>query len=142
LATEGPLLHDGSQTVAAANYYNPGSALAGPSGSGQFLAVSLSLAAARTALLAATTGMQIYGILQNKPVAGAAADVGIFGITKAMVGSGGSTLGKPQMVNSNGTITDWTSGSSYAQIGYALETGASGIVITIFIGPTSPKVLT
>lgn len=142
MATEGPIIKDGGQCIAAANYYNPASALAGPSGSGQFLGVTLSQSADRTALLVSTTGAQIYGILQNKPASGDAADVAIFGVTKAVVGTGGSTHGKPQMMNSNGTVTDWTSGSSYAQIGYALETGASGAIITMFLGATSPKVLT
>lgn len=143
MATESPLIHDGSQTVAAGNYYNPGSALSGPGGSGQYLPVKLSLSAARTALLSSSTGEQIYGILQNKPATGQAADVGIFGITKAVVGTGGSTLGKPQMAAPSGTgVTDWTSGSAYSQIGYALETGAAGAIITMFIGATSPKVLT
>lgn len=131
MATESPLIHDGAQTIAAADY-----------SAKQFYCVKLSTSVARTALLLAATGGQIYGILQNKPKTGDAADVGIYGITKAVVGSGGSTLGLAQMTNSDGTVTDWTSGSSYAQIGYALETGASGVTITMFVGATSPKVLT
>lgn len=141
MATESPLIHDGSQTVAAANYSNT-AALGGNGGSAQFFAVALSLSVARTSVLASSAGQQIYGILQNKPVAEEAADVGIFGITKAQVGTGGSTLGKPQMVTASGSVTDWTSGSGYAQIGIALETGAAGAIITMFVGATSPKVLT
>lgn len=141
MATESPLIHDGSQTVAAANYSNT-AALAGNAGSAQFFAVALSQSAARTSVLASAAGQQIYGILQNKPVAGEAADVGIFGVTKAQVGTGGSTCGKPQMVTAAGSVTDWTAGSGYAQIGIAIETGAAGAIITMFIGATSPKVLT
>lgn len=141
MATESPLIRDGAQTVAAANYGNTQS-LAGPSGSGQFLAVALSSAVDRTSVLASVQGQQIYGILQNKPAAGEAADVGIFGITKAVVGAAGSTRGHTQMVDATGAITDWVAGSANAQIGYALETGASGAIISLFVGATSPKVLT
>ena len=74
MATEAVLIRDGSNTVAAANYSNS-AGLAGPSGSGQFLAVALSTTADRTSVLASSIGQQIYGILQNKPTRGAAADV-------------------------------------------------------------------
>lgn len=141
MATESPLIHDGAQTVAAANYGN-GAGLPGAGGSAQFLAVALSTAADRTSLLASSLGQQIYGILQNKPAAGEVADVGIFGVTKAQVGASGSTRGHPQMVDATGAITDWVSGAGSAQIGYALETGASGAIISLFIGAPSPKVLT
>ncbi len=68
MATEAPLMRDGAQCVAAANYYNPASALPGPNGSGQFLAVYVS--AARTVSILATQGANVYGILQNTPVRG------------------------------------------------------------------------
>lgn len=136
MASESPLIHDGAQTVAAANYYNPGSALAGPGGSGQFLAVAISASANRTSVLASAAGQKIYGILQNKPVAGEVCDVGIFGVTKAMVGSAGSTRGSPQMVDATGAITDWTSSGNKAQIGYALETGVSTQIISLALVPT------
>jgi hypothetical protein len=142
MATESPMMNDGAQTVAAANYYNPGSALAGPGGSGQFLAVALSQSADRTSVLASVLGQQIYGILQNKPALGEVCDVCIHGISKAVVGAAATTRGKPQMVDATGAITDWTAGSSYAQVGYALESGASGAIVALFVGATSPKVLT
>lgn len=142
MATESPLFSDGANLVAAANYYNPASALAGPGGSGQYLAVVLSQTANRTAVLASVQGQQIYGVLQNKPIAGEICDVGILGVSKMTVGAAGSTHGKPQMVDATGAFTDWTAGSSYAQVGEAFETGVSGQIITGFIGPTSPKVLT
>ena len=141
MATESPLLHDGSKTVAAAAYNNTQS-LAGPSGSGQFLGVALSQSVDRTSVLVSATGQQGYGILQNKPKLGEVCDVGIFGITKAVVASAGSTRGKPQMFTSTGAVTDWTTGSSYAQIGYAPESGSSGQIITMVYGATPPKVLT
>jgi hypothetical protein len=141
MATESPLIHDGAQTVAAANYGN-NAGLPGPNGSGQFLAVALSQAADRTAVLASASGQQIYGILQNKPAAGEVADVGIFGVTKAQVGAAGSTHGKPQMVDATAAVTDWVAGAGNAQIGLAIESGAVGTIITLFIGAPSPKVLT
>ena len=142
MASESPLIHDGAQTVAAANYYNPGSALAGPGGSGQFLGVALSSSANRTSVLASGTGQQIYGVLQNKPASGEVCDVAIFGITKAMVGSGAATRGHTAMVDSTGAFTDWVSGASNAQVGYFLETGVSTQIVSMFLGATSPKVLT
>jgi hypothetical protein len=139
MATESPLIHDGAQTVAAANYGNA-AGLAGPSGSGQFLAVALSQAADRTSVLASVAGQQIYGILQNKPALGEVADVAIFGVSKAVVGAAASTRGKPQMVDATGAITDWTATGNKAQIGYAIESGASGAIISLFVGQTGNTV--
>jgi hypothetical protein len=139
MATEGPLLHDGAQCVAAANYSNSQS-LSGPSGSGQFLAVVLT-STGRTVALAASVGVQIYGILQNKPTSGAAADVGFTGVTKAVAG-GTIAAGAALMTNASGQLITWTAGSGYAQVGYAIEAAVSGQTFTAFIGPTSPKVLT
>ena len=140
MTTEATLQHN-SETVAAANYGNAQS-LAGPSGSGQFLAVALSQSADRTSVLASVAGQQIWGILQNKPATGDAADVATGGITKAMVGTGGTTRGKPQMVTAAGAITDWTAGSGYSQIGYAIESGVAGVLVALSLNVPSPKVLT
>jgi len=141
MATESPNIRDGSQTVAAANYGNTQS-LAGPSGSGQYLGVILSQSTDRTSVLVSAAGAQGYGILQNKPNLGQACDVVIFGITKAVVAAAASTRGKPQMFTATGAVTDWVAGSAYSQIGYALESGSSGQIITMFYGATPPKVLT
>ncbi len=141
MATTSPLAIDGSQTIAAANYGN-GAGLPGPGGSAQYMAVAISLAAARTTVLASVSGQQIYGILQNKPTLGQAADVGLAGVTKAVVGAAGSTFGKPQMVDATGAITDWVAGAANAQIGTALETGTVGSIITLYLTGVSSKVLT
>lgn len=94
MATQGPMIDDGSQTVAgfdARNSTFTGSTLAGPNGSGQFLAVLLSTSSSRTVVVCSTAGSTInqfiYGILQNKPQLGIAADVCIFGVTKAVAGA-------------------------------------------------------
>lgn len=133
MASESPLVRDGAQTVAAANYYNPGSVLAGPGGSGQFLAVALSSSANRTSVLASVAGQQIYGVLQNKPVAGEVCDVGIVGVTKAMVGSAAATRGHAAMVDATGAFTDWTSTGNKAQVGYFLETGVSTQIVSMVL---------
>jgi hypothetical protein len=86
--------------------------------------------------------VQVYGVLQNAPKSGQAADVGIFGISKVVTGSGGVTAGGVIMTDAHGCAVAWTAGSSYAQAGIALETVAANAVATCFIGATSPKVLT
>jgi hypothetical protein len=141
MATEGFLLHDGTQTIAAANYGNNQS-LAGPGGSGQFLGAVLSQSADRTSVLASVAGQQIYGVIQNKPATGDAVDVALFGVTKAVAAAAGVTRGKPQMVTATGAFTDWTAGSGYAQVGYALESATNGQIFSMVIGVAMPKVLT
>ena len=86
--------------------------------------------------------MQIYGVIQNKPATGDAVDVGIYGITKAVAAAAGVTRGKPQMVTATGAFTDWTAGSGYSQVGYALESATTGQIFTMAIGVAMPKVLT
>lgn len=135
MATEGPMIHDGAQCIASANYTNT-AGLAGPSGSGQFLVVTLSQSVDRTVVVATGSTQQVYGVLQNKPAAGEVADVCIFGITKAVAG-GTVTRGKPQMTMSGAGVTDYTATGGKAQIGYALESGTTGQVVTIFFGQTS-----
>src|SRR3954471_8367514 len=90
MATEGPLIHDGSQTTAAADL-----------SSSQFLAVKIT--AARSVNLASTGGEVAYGILQNKPTSGQAADVGILGISKA-VGGAAFSAGAQLMTNTSGQL--------------------------------------
>ena len=120
----------------------PAGTTGGSTGSGQFLCVAISTSVARTSVLASAAGQQIYGVLQNKPALGQAADVGIFGITKVVVGTGGSTLGLPQMTTTAGAVKDWVTGSGQVQIGVALETGVAGQVITMFLYGGQQKLLT
>jgi len=140
MATDSPLIHDGSQMVAAANYYNPASALAGPGGSGQFLGVNIS--ASRTVAVQTTVGGQIYGVMQNTPPSGIAADVGIAGITK-MVAGASITAGAELMVDASGRFITWVSGSGYFKVGQALETtSAANNVFTGMIYTPNYKVVT
>jgi hypothetical protein len=133
MATEGPLLKDGAQCVAAANYWNPASALDGPNGSGQFLAVYVS--AARTVAAVATEGVAMYGILQNTPALGQAADVAIVGVSK-MVAGAAITAGAELMTDANGRLIAWVGGSDYVKVGRALE--AAGAANDIFTGIIYP----
>lgn len=139
MATESPLIHDGSQTTAAANYTN-GQSLAGPGGSGQFLAVYIS--ASRVVSLVATAGVAMYGVLQNTPNTGEAADVGILGVGKMTAGAA-ITAGADVMTDSSGRFVPWTSSSGYVKVGRALETvTALGQVFTGLIYNPGVSVLT
>jgi hypothetical protein len=146
MATESPLIHDGSQTTAVANYGNSSSysgssaGYSGPQGSAQYLAVYIS--ASRVVTLVAAIGAKIYGILQNKPNIGAAADVGVLGPGKCVAG-GTIAAGVPLMTDTSGRLIAWTSGSGYAQVGYSIESAVVGQVFTAYIwGSINPIVLT
>lgn len=135
MATEGPLVHDGSQCQANANYYNPGVALFGVNGSGQFLAVAIS--ASRTISIASSVTVPVYGILQNTPMAGDAADVGIMGISKAVAGAA-ITAGAELMIDSSGRLIPWVTAAF--KVGIAIESaGALGVVFTMMIYPPGVK---
>lgn len=138
MATESPLIHDGSQCVAVANYGN-GQSLSGNGGSAQFLAVFIS--ASRVVTLVATQGIRIYGILQNKPALGAAADVGVMGVTKAVAG-GTIAAGVPLMTDSSGRLITWASGAANVQVAYSIESAVVGQVFTCFVPLAGDSVLT
>ncbi len=125
MATFGPLIDDGSQTVAGVDL---------SAAAKQYSAVKLT--AARTVGLASTGGEAIYGILQNTPAAGEAADVGILGISKAVVGAAGATAGAALMTEAvTGYLTDQT--STNAKVAVAITGGVSGEIITVRIVPTA-----
>lgn len=130
MATESPLIHDGSNTTASADL---STGLSGAGSSGQFLAVKIS--GSRTVGLASSGGELIYGILQNKPATGQAADVGILGITKAVAGAV-VTAGNMLMTDTSGRMVPAT-GTNY-RIAQAIEgAAATGTVFTIAIVPAS-----
>lgn len=137
MATEGPLLHDGSMCVANANFYNPGVALAGPGGSGQFLAVTLS-GARNLVISTGPTGIpNVYGVLQNTPMAGEACDVGILGLSKVVAGAA-IVAGAYLMVDSSGRAITWVSAAGNYKFGIAVEAaGALGVVFTALIFPAN-----
>jgi hypothetical protein len=135
MATEAPLFHDGAQTTAAANYYNPATPLYGPGGSGQFLVVYLS--AARVVTVATVATQIPYGVLQNTPMATEAADVGIFGITKFVCGPASIAAGVPLMVYATapGTVMLWTASGTNFKVGMSLEASVQGQVFTGMVLP-------
>jgi hypothetical protein len=119
MATESPLIHDGSQTTAAADL-----------SSSQFLAVKIT--AARQVNLANTGGEVTYGILQNKPTSGQAADIGIFGVTKAIAGAAFSA-GAQLMTNTSAQLITRTSANHCVALALEAAT-AAGQVVTVAVG--------
>lgn len=118
MATESPLIHDGSQTTAAADL-----------SAKQFYAVKIT--AARAVNLASTGGEGIYGILQNKPPSGEAADVGLIGVTKAIAG-GTIAAGDLLMTDTAGKLI--TATSTNHAVGQALEAAVANQIFTMAIG--------
>lgn len=117
------MIRDGSQCTAAADL-----------SAKQFYAVKLT--AARAVNVASTGGEAVYGILQNTPASGEAADVCIFGITKALVGAAGVTAGSACMSEAaTGKVVDQT--STNVKIGIALATHAAGELAPIKLVPTT-----
>ena len=122
MATEGPLIHDGSQTTAAADL-----------SAKQFYAVKIT--AARAVNLASTGGEAIYGILQNTPTSGLAADVGILGVSKAIAGAA-VTAGDYLMTDTSGRLITVT--TTNHRVAQALEAaGAAGVIFTVALGVNS-----
>lgn len=99
----------------------------------QFYCVKIT--AQRSVNLANAGGEPIYGILQNKPIAAAAADVGFLGVSKAAAGAA-ITAGAYLMTDTTGRlIAAVTTGHRVAQ---ALEAAtAAGQLITVVLGPNS-----
>ena len=120
MATESPLIHDGSQTVAAASLTTS-----------QFYAVKLT--GSRAVNLASTGGEAIYGILQNKPASGQAADVGFLGVSKAIAGAA-ITAGAALMTDTSGRLI--TATSTNHRVGYAIESvSATNTIFTMMVLP-------
>jgi len=117
MATESPLIHDGSQTTAAS----------GDLATAQFYAVKL--VGARSVDLANAGGEPIYGILQNTPLIGQAADVGIIGVSKAMIGAP-VAAGAQLMTDTTARLI--TATSTNHRVAVALEAGGTaGQVISV-----------
>ncbi len=126
MATESPLIRDGSQTTAAADL-----------SAKQFYAVQVS--AVRSVNLETTGGKSIYGILQNKPKSGAVADVGILGISKAVIGAQ-CTAGNLLMTNTLGQLIPQT--ATAHSVAYALEsaTGTTTTAVIISVMVSAPGI--
>ncbi len=132
MATEAPLIHDGSQTTASVNMANA-AGLTGPGGSGQFLAVKIT--GARTVAYDSTGASVCYGILQNKPAIGQVADVGILGVSKAVAGAA-FAAGTLLMTDSSGRVITRT--STNPVIGQAIEAATlANQIVTIALVPAA-----
>lgn len=127
MATESPLLHLGWLAAGAdyRNSTNSGTTHAGDNGSPQFQAVRVSTVEDLTVLLCTASGQQALGILQNKPNDGEAADVGVFGVSKAVAGTTTVIAGLKLMVDSSGCLIPYASAAGQCSIGVALESPAT-----------------
>lgn len=138
MATELNLQVDGTM-IAAEDYRNStntGSTRAGPSGSGQFLAMRISTAADRTVILTTAAGQPIYGILQNKPSTGIAAAVAYEGVSKVVAASTAIGAGMDLMVSSTafGAMIPFVAGAGVAKAGRAIEAaGTLGQIFSAFV---------
>jgi hypothetical protein len=131
MAVEGVMIRDGN-CIAAQDFSNTGG-LAGPNGSGQFLAVKLSSAADRSILLATSpTTSDVYGILQNKPKLGDAGDVCYSGISKAVYG-GTVVAGNLLTVDASGRLVAAATGNWVTA--KAIVAGVLGDVATVEVVP-------
>ena len=89
------------------------------------------ISAARTVALQTTQGAQCYGVLQNAPALGAAANVSIHGITKVVAGAA-ITAGQELMADVNGRAIPQT--ATNRKVGMALEAAAgAGAMIAMLI---------
>ena len=133
MATESPLLQDGSQnTLSTANDARrssiTGTTLSGPNGSAQFYWVTESTSVDRTVLFASTapgsTPAYPYGVLQNTPQPGGAAAIGFLGVSKLIAGT--TTIVRGSQISPSSTVSGltspWATGQVYLRCGIALET--------------------
>jgi hypothetical protein len=133
-ATEGPTMRDGAQTTAGSDMSGVTvTTLGGYQSSGQYLAVKIN--ASRSVCAMTSSGDMCYGILQNKPPVGAAAEIMIEGITKMMAG-GTITADGPVMADASGRGIARTAGSSYTLLGYAIEAGVATQLFTMRLAIT------
>lgn len=142
MAVDNVLIRDGTMHTAFANFYNPAVALAGPGGSGQFLAVTFQASRVLQIASSPTAIPPVYGVLQNTPLATEACDVGIYGITKAVAGAA-ITFGAELMVDSSGRFVTWVAGAANFKVGQAMETtSAANNVFSMLIYTPNYKVVT
>jgi len=85
--------------------------------------------AALIAVLAA--GGKSIGILQNNPQLGEAGSVMVHGVSKALLGAGGATVGAVLAVDASGNLVAAASGNYGVAV--ALQAGASGQVIAVLL---------
>lgn len=130
MATEAPLISIGSQCTAAADLSGTTTTLAGPNGSGQYLAVKIT--ASRSVNLANAGGEAVIGILQNTPALGQAAEIGFVGCSKAVAGAA-IAAGAELMTDTSARLI--TATSTNHRVALALESAsAAGQLISVVLG--------
>lgn len=97
---------------------------------GQYRGMVASTAANHTAVLASVAGQSIIGVLRNEPESGEACEIVESGIAKVILG-GTVTRGDRLSVNSAGAFVTASGSGSIA--GIALESGASGNIVSMLI---------
>lgn len=123
MALDTPMISDGCQTTAAADL-----------SAKQYYPVKLT--AARSVNLATTGGEAIYGILQNKPKSGDAADICIFGVCKAIAGAAFSAGAALMTEATNGRVITQT--GTNVTVAIALEAAtAANQIISVKVIPTA-----
>jgi hypothetical protein len=86
----------------------------------------------------ATLGAQGIGVLQNAPVLGQPAAVGILGITKVIVGVGDvASAGLKLQFDATGAVIAWATAGHYA-CGVSLDAGVAGGLIRMLVGVNNP----
>jgi hypothetical protein len=138
---ESPLIHDGTLILGfdARNSTLTGTTLGGPSGSGQFLPVTLGTT--NFTVIAPTSGGRIYGVLQNKGSTGQVADVAIFGVCKAICVSSfaaGALLGVSTLGFASGSslavgFGPYSSAAGIYAVGIARESATPGAVFSMLL---------
>lgn len=123
MSVEGPRI-DVGYLIASGDYRNStnsGTTHYGPNGSPQFLAVKLSSTADLTVTIMATSTERMFGILQNKPSTGIAADVTVFGVSKVIAGTTTITNGMAITFGSSGVALPYSTAGAGFCGGQALE---------------------
>jgi hypothetical protein len=82
-------------------------------------------------VVSATAAGDVLGVLQNAPVAGAAAQVMTGGVSKVLVGTGGVTAGHAVQVAA--TSFGAVNASTGKGVGIALETGVAGQIVAVLL---------
>jgi len=107
--------------------FKPGVVSASSGSLAQFSAVAIS---GDLTVGAPTAGGPIFGVIQNNPISGEAAEVECKGITKALL-SGTVAAGNLLMVDSAGKFLVCTSGN--VAVGQAMEAGVANDIITVYL---------
>lgn len=130
MAVEGVMIRDGNCTAGA--NLSKTAALAGPNGSGQFLAMKLSTVADRTILRQNAANADVYGILQNAPLSGEAGDVCVMGISKAVYGA---TVAAGDFLTTDASSRLVTATTGQLACAKALTAGVVSDVQTVLVLP-------